>query len=98
MDQESEIAALRQAFQLMGLDPAKVAAFIAADGDPVCKAILFDCVGLDEAKLAQAAGSHANVTGWLSIWRQLFLPKPGAYHGLSGIGLREAFERIVKGG
>jgi len=41
MDKQMEIDALRTALRMMGLEPRKVANFIAEGGDYACKAVLF---------------------------------------------------------
>lgn len=70
-EEQTELAALRAALRMMGLDPTKVAAFVAEPTDFACKAILFDCVGLDEAKLVARVGDAASFEGWRAYWDQL---------------------------
>lgn len=68
---QAELTALRGVLRMMGLDPMKVAAFGATPTDFACKAILFECVGLDESKLVARVGENANLDGWRSYWNQL---------------------------
>lgn len=55
----------------MNLDPTKVASFFADNCDHTCKAILFNCVGLDESKLVTRVGEKSNLSVWRTYWNQL---------------------------
>lgn len=68
VDEKDELAALRKAFRMMGLDPSKVASFVSEEADSVCKAILFRCVGVTEEALRTAAGEGSNIAGWKAAW------------------------------
>ncbi|ABM57179.1 hypothetical protein [Verminephrobacter eiseniae] len=73
MDKQMEIDALRTALRMMGLEPRKVANFIAEGGDYACKAVLFRCVTLDETRLRGVVGEQSNMDGRRSMWAQLLV-------------------------
>src|SRR6218665_4155676 len=73
MDKQMEIDALRSALRMMGLEPRKVANFIAKGGDYACKAVLFRCVTLDETRLRGVVGEQSIMDGRRSMWAQLLV-------------------------
>ena len=72
LDEHEELNALRDALRMMGLDPSKVAAFVASPGDDVSKAHLLGCITLDEARLVETGAT--NLDGWREWWGRLRLP------------------------
>ncbi|MGJ7523342.1 hypothetical protein ACSFA0_22865 [Variovorax sp. LT1P1] len=86
-----ELAGLRRAVRMMGVDPARLASFGSADGDAVSKAILLQNVGLDEMRLRAAVGDDSNIDGRKTAWERLLVGTELSadtgrihHHGLSG--------------
>lgn len=80
MDEKAELAALRQAFRMMDIDPSKVASFLNEEADYTCKAILFRCVGVNEEALRAAVGEGSNIAGWKAVWDRLRFRPPVGTH------------------
>lgn len=78
MDTQTELASLRNAVRMMGIDPDRLISFCNEPADAVCKGILLQCVGLDEAALRERAGVRTNMEGWRSVWAYLLQPSTSA--------------------
>lgn len=87
MSDAEELVALRQAVTMMGFDPAKLASFVAADGEHQCRATLLWCVRA-RCRAAEAgrrqpprcvAGVLRATTSRLSQGHQAARPGDGAW-------------------
>lgn len=63
-----KLAALSRAFELMGIDPEKMAEYIDHPSDATCKAILLSHVDLDTGELS------GEPEAWRSMWDKLRFP------------------------
>lgn len=67
----TEVAALRKAFRMMNLDPEKITTFISENGNDELKALLFECISLDEEQLAARAGEKFGFAQLMDCWKEL---------------------------
>lgn len=72
-----KLAALSRAFELMGIDPEKMAEYVDHPSDATCKAMMLRHVDLDTRELS------GDPESWRSMWEKLRLPNTERRTGTS---------------